>query len=401
MATSIQALTPILLFLASAALSALVLRCTRSHDPMDDWPSPDVGAHSCRMPTGLPPRDYAHLSPAECALAAEELENGRCMYTSPPFDWAPGWASCLDSGWSVVGFVPWALSFLVQLCSLIVARLRANRTTRKWAGWGPVGSLMTDLWFCLKQEHSVVGIYAAHPLSPLRRSTRCLCLFLECTYFFWVNWMLLYGWGLHDFLHKHVTRYISDYSDYCLGDTSCDYALVRLQTDLVDNKGAIANLLNPVGGKAPIQVALVFSLFAFLLFLPWLFFQEWLLDLHNWRVWPASTTPARRHLLRRAAPFLLLTVGGPVAAALFTVALVRTGSIALVLEMQAITLLFDLLLWDNVFVLIGFAIGYRKEVRKLRLAGHLESEERREAGHDVAPAAAGEIDMTEIRSLLS
>jgi len=307
------------------------------------------------VPCGPPGWDVTLLSQKQRAELTQALIDGRAQFSFPALDLH----TACDA--NALGFLPWLLTLAWLLVSRPCRRLTCALSSQPFPGWGGLDSLMRDLSFRICQTHSVIGCFLLHPLHPVRRPLRALALLCELLFSLAVNWLLLSGFGFHDWLRQSVLKRINDYSaDYALGQ---DYELARVATTLVDNPRVIRNMASLTNSRQTAQVTLVLATFAFLLNLPWMWLSDALLTGAG-----LPCSPARRAAVRAAGPYLLLCVGLPACIALFLVAFVRTARPALVFSLFGINCLLDFFLIDFGLIALSFLWSYRREVQAQRVS---------------------------------
>jgi len=226
--------------------------------------------------------------------------------------------------------------------------------------WGDVGEVahdhfMADLWFHMRNSHTLLSCFAVHPLHPLRPRFRITLLIIQCFLAYFLCWALeLSGVG--------------DYgaADYSAGaDWQIAAALQRASggTQFVLHQPAVAML--------PL------SLLAVAFNRPWLLLQDLLLSCAccGWgarlRGQLPDLTPLRDRHLRRFAPFFFCLLAVPITLALFLIAYALSISPVNTFYRALITIACQLFGIDILIIWLDFAECYRREAASLRgkLAG--------------------------------
>lgn len=226
--------------------------------------------------------------------------------------------------------------------------------------WGDGGEaahdhFMADLWFHMRNSHTLLSCFAVHPLHPLRPRFRIVLLIVQCFLAYFLCWALE----------------LSGVGDYAAADYSAG-ADWQIADALQRASGGTQFVLHQ-----PAVAMLPLSLLAVAFNRPWLLLQDLLLSCAccGWgarlRGQLPDSTPLRDRYLRRFAPFFFCLLAVPITLALFLIAYALSISPVNTFCRALITIACQLFGIDILIIWLSFAECYRREAASLRgkLAG--------------------------------
>ena len=285
------------------------------------------------VPDRIPERDMHQWSAGDKSLVRNALAKERLVYSAPPLTFGPSPAP--------LGMVACWLYFLLRgLPVLIFVSLRRLLGYMLCMRWGKppdeVSNFWADLWFRLKNVHTVISIVAVHPLNPKRPTTRFLNALATALWAFFVNY--INGLITEESFNGNVCKNQGP---------NCDAQALRATTVGV-----------PKSGPGPVFATTILSI---ALKLPWTAYEDTCLN-----CWPFCCFDDASYCLQRlrTAGFYLFGIFGlPVAMVLFLLAVCYTqGGPAVAMGNWAITFFGSIFGLDMAIFLINFAKGYRTEM---------------------------------------